>query len=138
LTRFYFFSFKTLLFIIIVKRELKRVYRNGCRYNERLNAETGGSKTPRTHKTLVYFYFSLFFFEVDAHVDHYERFACRELEALPYWYIFIASVMCESVDQLVDFPLGLFVPVSLESSVNLNIYSSPSSADLHATSATKA
>jgi hypothetical protein len=37
------------LFIIRVKRELKRVYRNGCRYNERLNAETGGSKTPRTH-----------------------------------------------------------------------------------------
>ncbi len=29
-----------LLFIIRVKRELKRVYRNGCRYNERLNAET--------------------------------------------------------------------------------------------------
>ncbi len=27
-----------LLFIIRVKRELKRVYRNGCRYNERLNA----------------------------------------------------------------------------------------------------
>ncbi len=24
------------LFIIRVKRELKRVYRNGCRYNERL------------------------------------------------------------------------------------------------------
>jgi hypothetical protein len=39
----------TLLFIIRVKRELKRVYRNGCRYNERLNAETGGFKTPRTH-----------------------------------------------------------------------------------------
>jgi len=38
-----------LLFIIRVKRELKRVYRNGCRYNERLNAETGGSKTPRIH-----------------------------------------------------------------------------------------
>jgi hypothetical protein len=38
-----------LLFIIRVKRELKRVYRNGCRYNERLNAETGGSKTPHTH-----------------------------------------------------------------------------------------
>jgi hypothetical protein len=37
------------LFIIRVKRELKRVYRNGCRYNERLNGETGGSKTPRTH-----------------------------------------------------------------------------------------
>jgi hypothetical protein len=34
-----------LLFITRVKRELKRVYRNGCRYNERLNAETGGSKT---------------------------------------------------------------------------------------------
>ncbi len=30
-------------FIIRVKQELKRVYRNGCRYNERLNAETGGS-----------------------------------------------------------------------------------------------
>ena len=29
-----------LLFIKRVKRELKRVYRNGCRYNERLNAET--------------------------------------------------------------------------------------------------
>jgi hypothetical protein len=38
-----------LLFMIRVKRELKRVYKNGCRYNERLNAETGGSKTPRTH-----------------------------------------------------------------------------------------
>jgi hypothetical protein len=38
-----------LLFIIRVKRELKRVYRNGCRYNERLNTETGGSKTSRTH-----------------------------------------------------------------------------------------
>ena len=38
-----------LLFIIRVKRELKRVYRNGCRYNERLNDETGGSKTPRIH-----------------------------------------------------------------------------------------
>ena len=25
------------------KVNLKRVYRNGCRYNERLNAETGGS-----------------------------------------------------------------------------------------------
>ena len=37
------------LFIIRVKRELKRVYRNGCRYNERLNAETGVSKTPRIH-----------------------------------------------------------------------------------------
>jgi hypothetical protein len=37
------------LFIIRVKRELKRVHRNGCRYNERLNAETGGSKTSRTH-----------------------------------------------------------------------------------------
>jgi hypothetical protein len=35
------------LFIIRVKRELKRVYRNGGRYNERLNAETGGSKTSR-------------------------------------------------------------------------------------------
>ena len=38
-----------LLFIIRVKRELKRVYRNGCRYNERLNVETGGSKTSRTY-----------------------------------------------------------------------------------------
>ena len=40
-----------MLFIIRVKREVKRVYRNGCRYNERLNAETGGSrsKTPRIH-----------------------------------------------------------------------------------------
>ncbi len=38
-----------LLFIIRVNREIKRVYRNGCRYNERLNSETGGSKTPRTH-----------------------------------------------------------------------------------------
>jgi hypothetical protein len=27
------------LFIIRVNRELKRVYRNGCRYNERLNAD---------------------------------------------------------------------------------------------------
>jgi hypothetical protein len=31
------------IFIIRVKRELKRVYRNGCQYNERLNAEAGGS-----------------------------------------------------------------------------------------------
>jgi hypothetical protein len=38
-----------MLFIIRVKRELTRVYRNGCRYNERLNPETGGSKTPRAH-----------------------------------------------------------------------------------------
>ena len=38
-----------LLFIIRVKGELKRVYRNGCRYNERLNTETGGSKTPHTY-----------------------------------------------------------------------------------------
>ncbi len=30
-------------FIIRVKREVKRVYRNGCRYNERLNVEAGGS-----------------------------------------------------------------------------------------------
>ncbi len=30
-------------FIIRVKREIKRVYRNGCRYNEILNTETGGS-----------------------------------------------------------------------------------------------
>ena len=37
-----------LLFIIRVKRELQRVNRNGCRYNERLNTETGGSKTPHT------------------------------------------------------------------------------------------
>ncbi len=43
------FMYNSLLFIIRVKRELKRVYRNGCRYNERLNAETGGSKTPLTH-----------------------------------------------------------------------------------------
>jgi hypothetical protein len=38
-----------LLFIIRAKREVKKVYRNGCRCNERLNAETGGSKTPRIH-----------------------------------------------------------------------------------------
>ncbi len=38
-----------LLFIIRVKQELKRVYRNGCRYDKRLNAETGGSRTPHTH-----------------------------------------------------------------------------------------
>jgi hypothetical protein len=38
-----------LMFIIRVKRELNRVYRNGCRYNERLNTETGGSKTPHIH-----------------------------------------------------------------------------------------
>jgi hypothetical protein len=37
-----------LLFIIRVNRDLKRVYRNGCRCNKRLNAETGGSKTPHT------------------------------------------------------------------------------------------
>jgi hypothetical protein len=35
-----------MLFIIRLKRELKRVYINGCRYNERLNTETEGSKTP--------------------------------------------------------------------------------------------
>ncbi len=39
-----------LLFIIRGKRELKRVHRNRCRYNERLNSETGGSKTPQVHK----------------------------------------------------------------------------------------
>ena len=39
----------SLLFIIRVKREVKRVYRNGCRYNERLNTETGGSKTSHIH-----------------------------------------------------------------------------------------
>jgi hypothetical protein len=38
-----------LLFIIRVTRELKRVCRNGCRYNERLNTETRGSKTSRIH-----------------------------------------------------------------------------------------
>ncbi len=43
----FFFNFK--LFIIRVKLELKRVYINGCRYNERLNAETEGSKTPHIH-----------------------------------------------------------------------------------------
>ena len=43
------FANSSLLFIIRVKRELKRVYRNGCRYNERLNTETGGSKTSHTH-----------------------------------------------------------------------------------------
>jgi hypothetical protein len=43
------FFFNSLLFIIRVKRELKRVYKNGCRYNERLNTETGGSKTSHTH-----------------------------------------------------------------------------------------
>jgi hypothetical protein len=37
------------LFIIRVKREIKRVYINGCRYNERLNSKTEGSKTPRIH-----------------------------------------------------------------------------------------
>jgi hypothetical protein len=37
------------LFIIRVKGELKRVYINGCRYNERLNTETGGSKTSHIH-----------------------------------------------------------------------------------------
>jgi hypothetical protein len=44
-----------LLFVIRVKREVKRVYRNGCRYNERLNTETGGSKTPRIHWVVVYY-----------------------------------------------------------------------------------
>jgi hypothetical protein len=37
------------LLIIRVKRELMIVYRNGCRYDERLNTETGGSKRPRVH-----------------------------------------------------------------------------------------
>jgi hypothetical protein len=36
-------------YIIRVKLELKRVYINGCRYNERLNVETEGSNTPRIH-----------------------------------------------------------------------------------------
>jgi hypothetical protein len=40
---------KKLLFIIRVKWDLKRVYINGCRYNERLNTETEGSKTSRIH-----------------------------------------------------------------------------------------
>ncbi len=44
-----------LLFIIRVKREVKRVYRNGCRCNERLNVETGGSKTSRTHWVAPYY-----------------------------------------------------------------------------------
>jgi hypothetical protein len=26
--------------------EVKRIYIDGCRYNERLNSETGGSRTP--------------------------------------------------------------------------------------------
>ncbi len=38
-----------LLFIIRVNREVKRVYINGCRYNERLNSETEGSKTSYIH-----------------------------------------------------------------------------------------
>ena len=33
-------------FIIRVKRELKRVYRNGCRYNERLNTDAQETKVP--------------------------------------------------------------------------------------------
>jgi hypothetical protein len=41
--------FWPVLFIIRVNRELKRVYMNGCRCNERLNTETEGSKTPRIH-----------------------------------------------------------------------------------------
>jgi hypothetical protein len=46
--RFTCLSYTFLLLLIIrVKRELERVYRNGCRYNERLNTETGRSKTPR-------------------------------------------------------------------------------------------
>ncbi len=53
-----------LLFIIRVKRELKRVYRNGCRYNERLNAETGGS---------IISFFLFFFFSKRGHED--ERMA---------------------------------------------------------------
>ncbi len=44
---------RLVLFIIRVNREVKRVYRNGCRYNERLNTETGGSKTPHTHVARV-------------------------------------------------------------------------------------
>jgi hypothetical protein len=39
-----------LLFIIRVKRELKRVYRNGCRYNQRLNVETGERMPPKPPK----------------------------------------------------------------------------------------
>ena len=30
-------------------RCVSRVYRNGCRYNEKLNTKTGGSKTSHTH-----------------------------------------------------------------------------------------
>jgi hypothetical protein len=38
------------LFVVYYKRkgEIKREYRNWCRYNERLNDETGGSETPLT------------------------------------------------------------------------------------------
>ena len=34
------------MFITRGKRYLKRIYIDGCRYNERLNTETGGSRTP--------------------------------------------------------------------------------------------
>ncbi len=45
-----------------VNRELKRIYMDGCRYNERLNTETRGSKTSpihwfaRKHTRIVVYY----------------------------------------------------------------------------------
>ncbi len=40
-------SHTLVLFIIRVKRELKRVYRNGCRYNERVGCLFGKENKKR-------------------------------------------------------------------------------------------
>ncbi len=69
------------MFIIRVKRELQRVYRNGCRYNERLNAvyvvyyESIKRELKirciyecRCVRGLFFFFFSPFFFPVSARV----------------------------------------------------------------------
>jgi len=51
------------LFIIRVKRELKREYRNGCRYNERLNAETDLKRLAHTGlRFIIAFFLDPFFF----------------------------------------------------------------------------
>jgi hypothetical protein len=48
------------LFVVHYKSKAgaKRVYRNVCRYDERLNAETGGSKTPRIYWVAYSFFLS--------------------------------------------------------------------------------
>jgi hypothetical protein len=54
-----------LLFIIRVKRELKRVYRNGCRYNERLNTETDWSLFSYGFRSVIFHYFGPLMFSTD-------------------------------------------------------------------------